>query len=95
MRYRLGLIGLLLVIGCAKLEKLDDDEMHYVQTTLAITQARIASRDSIQLVSKLDSVYKKFGTSKDGYKNQTVELGKDPARAGIIFRAIADSMNVK
>ncbi len=89
------LFALLLFTACAKSEKLDGDEMHYVNTTLAITKARIASRDSIQLVAKLDSVYKKFGTSKEGFTKQTVEMAKESDRAGIVFRAIADSLNVK
>jgi hypothetical protein len=92
---RLGLIGLIGLISCAKSEKLDEDEMHYVKMTLAITNARIASHDSLQLIGKLDSVYKKFGTSKENYIKQTTDFAKIPDRAGIIFRAIADSLNVK
>jgi len=89
----LGLISP--IMGCAKSEKLDDDEMHYVQTTIALTRARVASHDSVQLTSKLDSVYKKFGTSKDDYTQRTTDFAQKPDRAGIIFRAIADSLNVK
>lgn len=85
----------LLFIGCARSEKLDDDEMHYIKTTLALTKARVDARDSVQLMTKLDSVYKVFGTSKDGYKKQTMNFSNDPERAQIIFRAIGDSMNLK
>ena len=85
----------LLFIGCARSEKLDDDEMLYVKTTIAITHARVASHDSIQLVAKLNSTYSKFGTSKEGYTKQTIGLSSDPERSGIIFRAIADSLNIK
>ena len=96
MRFKFGFIVLVgLFFSCAKSEKLGDDEMHYVLTTLAMTKARIASHDSVQLSAKLDSVYKKFGTSEDGYKKQTTAFAKEPDRAGIIFRAISDSMNVK
>jgi len=92
---RLLLLGLFLFVGCAPSENLNDDEMQYVRTTLAITKARIASHDSVQLVTKLDSVYKKFGTNKEGYQKKTVDFAKIPDRAGIIFRAIADSLNIK
>jgi hypothetical protein len=81
--------------GCAKSEKLDDNEMQYVKTTIAITKARIASHDSLQLAGKLDSVYKKFSTTKENYSKQTSDFSKEPDRAGIVFRAIADSLNVK
>ena len=89
----IGLIGLLL--GCAKSEKLDNDELLYVKTTVALTNARIASHDSLQLNHKLDSVYKKFGTSKENYTKQTTSFSQEPDRAQIVFRAIADSLNVK
>ena len=89
------ILSLIIFAGCARSEKLDDNEMHYVKTTLAITNARIASHDSVQLVAKLDSVYKKFGMTKDGYTKQTVDMAKEPDRAEILFRAIADSLNVK
>ena len=96
MRFSFGLIVLAgLLLGCAKSEKLDDDELQFVKTTLALTKARIASHDSIQLGTKLDSVYKKFGITEEAYKKQTTALAKVPDRAGIIFHAIADSMNVK
>ncbi|MFI5264003.1 MAG: hypothetical protein ACHQM6_05775 [Candidatus Kapaibacterium sp.] len=96
MRYKFGLIILVgLFFGCEKSEKLNDDEMHYIFTTLALTKARVASHDSVQLGIKLDSVYKKFGTSEADYKKQTLGFAKIPDRAGIIYRAIADSMNMK
>ena len=96
MRYNLAVVILSgLLLGCAKSEKLDEGEMNYVRTSLALTKARIASHDSVQLSTKLDSVYQKFGMSEDGYKKQTAAFAKVPDRAGIIFRAIADSMNVK
>jgi hypothetical protein len=96
MRYKFGLIFLLgFCIGCEKSEKLDENEMHYVFTTIALTKARIASHDSVQLTTKLDSVYKKFGTNEVTFKKQTTDFAQQPDRAGIIFRAIADSMNVK
>ncbi len=96
MRFNLGsLLVIGLFFGCAKSEKLDDDEMRYVKISQALTKARIASHDSLQLSAKLDSVYKKFETSEAEYKKQTSAFVKQPDRAGIIFRAIADSMNVK
>jgi hypothetical protein len=96
MRFKLFIaLAFFFFFGCARSEKLDDDEMHYVQTTLALTKARVESRDSVQLIHKLDSVYKAFGTSKDGYKKQTMGFSNDPERAQIIFRAIGDSMNLK
>ena len=94
MRYKM-LIGLICLIGCARSEKLSDDEMQYVKTTIALTNARIASRDSLQLEKKFDSVYRKFGTSKEKYITQTTDFSKTPDRAGIVFHAIADSLNVK
>jgi hypothetical protein len=96
MQFRFGLLIIAgLFFGCAKSEKLDDDEMQYVKVSLSLTKARIASHDSLQLITKLDSVYKKFGTSEAEFKKQTIAFAKEPDRAGIIFRAIADSMNVK
>jgi thiamine biosynthesis lipoprotein ApbE len=85
----------LLLSACARSEKLDDNEMQYVKMTISLTKARIASRDSLQLQTKLDSVYKKFESSKELYKKRSDDLGKDPERAGIIFRAVADSLNIK
>ena len=95
MRSNAIFIALILLLGCAKSENLDDQGMLYIRTTLSITKARIAAHDSVQLVSKLDSVYKKYGISKEAYTKRTMELGNDPQRSGIIFRAIADSLNVK
>jgi len=96
MRYNIiTLIVIGLFLGCEKSEKLNGDEMHYIFTTLALTKARVASHDSVQLGMKLDSVYKKFGTSEAEYKKQTLDFAKIPDRAGIIYRAIADSMNMK
>lgn len=95
MRSKIFLIAILLCIGCAKSEKLDGDEMNYVRLTVALTNARVASHDSLQLVSKLDSVYKKFGSSKEVYKTKTADFAKEPDRTGIVFRAIADSLNMK
>jgi len=91
----IGLIGSIGLISCAKSEKLGDDELRYVKTTVALTNARVASRDSLQLTHKLDSVYKKFETSKADYTRQTTDFSKEPDRAQIVFRAIADSLNVK
>jgi len=85
----------LLDIACSKSEKLDTEEMQYVKTTIAITNARIASKDSIEFTRKIDSVYKKFGTSKDDYIKTTTNFSQQPDRAGIVFRAIADSLNIK
>ena len=96
MLYKKGLLCLAIFLCCcAKSEKLDEEELHYVTTTIAITQARIASQDSIQFTVKLDSVYKKFGTSKDNYIKETTNFAQQPDRAGIVFRAIADSLNIK
>jgi len=95
MRYKILLTFGIFFFGCARSEKLDEDEMHYVRMTLSLTKARIESRDSLQLIEKLDSVYKKLGISKDSYKKQTTDFSNDPERAAIIFRAIADSMNLK
>ena len=91
----IGLIGLLLMLGCAKSEKLDETEMQYVKMTLAIANARAASHDSLELTRKLDSVYKKFATSKELYTKQTTGFAQVPDRAQIIFRAISDSLNIK
>jgi hypothetical protein len=96
MRYKFILsLALFSLFGCAKSEKLDDEEINYVQITMALTKARISSHDSLQLVWRLDSVYKKFGTTKDGYKKRTTDFSEDPQRAQIIFKAIGDSMNLK
>jgi hypothetical protein len=94
-RKTIGMIAFIGLIGCAKSEKLDSDELQYVKTSIAITNARFASRDSTQLAKKLDSVYKKLETSKESYIEQTTNFSKDPDRASIVFRAIADSLNVK
>jgi hypothetical protein len=91
----ISIISLIGLIGCAKSEKLDEDELRYVKTTIAITNARVASRDSAQFTAKLDSVYKKLGTTKDDYIKETTNFAQQPDRAGIVFRAIADSLNVK
>ena len=96
MRYKFILsLTLLSIFGCAKSEKLDDNEMNYVQITLALTKARVSSYDSVQLITKLDSVYKKFGITKEEYKKRTTDFANDPQRAQIIFKAIGDSMNLK
>ena len=96
MQYKLILsLAILSLIGCARSEKLDDDEMHYVQTTMALTKVRIDSRDTVQLIVRLDSVYKAFGTSKEAYKKRTTDFSNDPERAQVIFKAIGDSMNLK
>ena len=87
------LLSLFLV--CAKSEKLDENEMQYVFTTVSLTKARIASHDSVTLLKKLDSVFSIYGTTKESYMRQTTEFVNLPNRAGIIFRAIADSLNVK
>ncbi|MDP4235969.1 MAG: hypothetical protein Q8919_05935 [Bacteroidota bacterium] len=95
MRFKTLVLFSIVLFGCARSEKLDSDEMNYVQMTLALTRARVAAHDTIRLRSNLDSVFKKYGTSKTDYTNRTMELGKDAGRAAIIFRAIADSLNVK
>ncbi len=96
MRYKvIQTLAILSLLSCAKSEKLDDDEMKYVQTSMALTKARVDSHDTIELVRKLDSVYKVFGTSKESYKKRTTDFSNDPGRAQIIFKAIADSMNLK
>ncbi|MEP7235914.1 MAG: hypothetical protein ABI778_11525 [Ignavibacteriota bacterium] len=89
------LLLFVLLSGCAKSEKLNDQELNYVKLNLAMMKARTASSDSVALGIKLDSVYKKFGTSEAEYKIRTTGFEKEPDRANIIFRAIADSMNVK
>ena len=96
MQYRLILsFTILLLLGCARSEKLDEDEMHYVLTTMALTKVRVDSRDTVQLIVRLDSVYKAFGTSKEAYKKRTADFSNDPGRAQIIFKTIGDSMNLK
>ncbi len=96
MQYKLILsLAALTFLSCARSEKLDDDELQYVQTTMALTKARIDSHDTIKLVRKLDSVFKAFGTSKEAYKKRTADFSTDPGRAQIIFKAIGDSMNLK
>ena len=95
MRSKIFLIAILLCIGCAKSEKLDDNEMNYVRLTVALTNTRVASHDSVTLLTKFDSVYKKFSISKEGYKTKTTEFAKVPERARIVFQAIADSLNLK
>jgi hypothetical protein len=92
----LGLFGILgLLAGCAKSEKLDDNEMQYVKNTIMIAKVRTVAHDSVQLATKLDSIYKKLGLTKESYLKQTTDFAKEPDRAAIVFRAIADSLNVK
>lgn len=86
---------LVFLIGCARSEKLDEKEMRYVALSVALTQARFQARDTVILTTKLAAVYKKFGIGKDGFTEETQELGKDPERTSLVFKAISDSLNVK
>lgn len=100
MRSRIAvlLVGALLV-SCGSKEELSDDEMEYVDITLALLRARTTAQprgaDTTNIDHALNQVYARYNTSANGYREMTQELAEDPFRADLVHRAVKDSLGIK
>lgn len=90
-----SLIGLALLIGCAKSENLDDSELEYVRLSVALGKIKASANDSADHARLRDSVFKAFGTNREDYTKRTESFSDKADRAAIVFRAIGDSLGIR
>jgi hypothetical protein len=86
---------LVFLLGCAKSEKLDDEELEYVHLTVALSKAKALAEDSSDHARLRDSILRAYGTTKDAYTVRTESMTENPERTAIIFRAIGDSLRIR
>jgi hypothetical protein len=89
------LLAMACCIGCAKSEKLDDEEQEYVHLTVALAKAKAQASDSLQYHRLRDSIFGAFQTTKSAYTAKTESLTEKTERTSIIFRAIGDSLKIR
>ena len=89
------LLALAFVIGCAKSEKLDDEEQEYVHLTVALAKIKAKAADSSEYQHLRDSIFRAFQTTKSAYTAKTESLTEKTERTSIIFRAIGDSLKIR
>ena len=73
-------------------EKLTEEEVSYIDLTLALAKAKAIARDSIHHHHLRDSLFRAYQTTKDAYTARTEAYADKPERTSIIFRAIGDSL---
>ena len=82
-------------LGCAKSEKLNEEEIEYVKLSVALGKVRAFANDSAHHHRLRDSVLTAYQTTLNAYTAKTESLTETPDRTATIFRAIADSLGIR
>ncbi len=95
MRIAICLVLAASLLGCAKSEKLNDEELEYINLSVALGKVKAFSIDSAHHHRLRDSVLTAYNSTLNAYTAKTESLTETPERTSIIFRAIADSLGIR
>jgi hypothetical protein len=86
----------MLIAGCGP-KGLSDDDIQYVRLSAGLMKLKAAlppNADSNYIQPKLDSTFKHFNMTREGYIAYTETLTKDPDHTQLVYTAIKDSLGL-